>query len=74
MREKIFTMRLSVEERARLEAVAAHYGLTAAEVIRMLAKRECDAMALKEKEREAKGYSDAYDAALARHMKKEPPQ
>lgn len=43
MREKLFTMRMSDEESARLDAVARHYGLNAAGVIRMLVKREYDA-------------------------------
>lgn len=43
MREHLFTIRMNEEETARLEAVAKHYGLTSAGVIRML---------LKEKERE----------------------
>ena len=44
-REKLFNMRLSEEEAARLERLAAHYGLNAAGVIRMLLKREEDALA-----------------------------
>lgn len=44
MREKLFTMRMSQEESARLEAVATHYGLNAAGAIRMLVKREFDAV------------------------------
>ncbi len=36
MRERMFTMRLSEEESARLDRVAAHYGLNAANLIRML--------------------------------------
>lgn len=40
MREKLFTMRMSADENARLEAVATHYGLNGAGVIRMLLKRE----------------------------------
>ncbi len=42
MREKLFTMRMSQEEGNRLDAVAAHYGLNAAGVLRMLVKREFD--------------------------------
>lgn len=45
MREKLFTMRMSAEESLRLETVARHYGLNAAGVIRMLVKREHDAVA-----------------------------
>lgn len=44
MREKLFTMRMSEEESLRLDAVARHYGLNAAGVIRMLVKREHDAV------------------------------
>ena len=40
MREKMFTMRFSEEESARLEYVASSYGLTAAGLFRMLLKRE----------------------------------
>ncbi len=39
-REKLFTMRLSDEERERAERVAVHYGLNVAGVLRMLLKRE----------------------------------
>ncbi|MFO0658888.1 MAG: hypothetical protein U0165_03505 [Polyangiaceae bacterium] len=42
MREKMFNMRLSVEEAERLERVAKHYGLNGSGVIRMLIKREAD--------------------------------
>ena len=44
MREKVFNLRLSDEEAARLDAIATHYGLNAAGVIRMLVKREHDAI------------------------------
>lgn len=44
MREKLFTMRMSEEESLRLETVARHYGLNAAGLIRMLLKREHDAV------------------------------
>jgi predicted DNA-binding protein len=44
MRERLFTMRMSDEESQRLEAVAKHYALNAAGVIRMLVKREFDAI------------------------------
>lgn len=44
MREKLFTMRVSEEESARLELVAKHYGLNAAGALRMLIKREADAI------------------------------
>jgi hypothetical protein len=45
MREKLFTMRMSEEESLRLDAVARHYGLNAAGVLRMLVKREHDVVA-----------------------------
>ena len=41
-REKLFNMRMSEEEWARLERVCAHLGVNAAGVIRMLVKREDD--------------------------------
>jgi hypothetical protein len=37
-------MRMSEEEFTRLDAVAKHYGLNAAGVLRMLVKREFDAI------------------------------
>ncbi len=43
-RERLFNMRMSDDEWARLERLAAHYGLNAAGVIRMLLKREDDAV------------------------------
>ena len=43
MREKLFTIRMTDDERARAERVAKHYGLNVAGVIRMLLKREDDA-------------------------------
>lgn len=36
VRERLFTMRMSEDEYQRLEALAAHYGLNGAGVIRML--------------------------------------
>ena len=39
-RQRIFNMRLSDEEGARLDKIADHYGINAAELIRMLLKRE----------------------------------
>jgi len=45
LRERIFNLRISAEEQARLERVAAHYGLNAAGVIRFLLKREDDLIA-----------------------------
>ena len=46
MRERLFTMRMSDEEHARLDAVAKHFALNAAGVVRMLVKREFDALAI----------------------------
>ncbi len=43
-RDRLFNMRLSEEEAGRLERIAAHYGLNAAGAIRMLLKREDDAL------------------------------
>lgn len=45
VREKLFTIRMSDEERERADLVAAHYGLNIAGVIRMLIKREADSLA-----------------------------
>lgn len=47
VRAKTFNIRFSEEEEARLELVAAHYAITAAGAIRMLIKREADAIAAK---------------------------
>lgn len=44
MRALLFTMRMSGAERARVERVARHYGLNAAGVVRLLLKREDDAI------------------------------
>lgn len=44
VRAKTFNIRFSEEELARLDAVANHYALTAAGLIRMLVKREADAI------------------------------
>jgi len=41
-REKLFNMRMSVEEWERLDALARHYGLNAAGVLRMLVKSDSD--------------------------------
>jgi predicted DNA-binding protein len=41
---QMFTIRFSEEEKARLDLLAKHYGLTAAGVLRMLLKREVDAL------------------------------
>jgi hypothetical protein len=50
MREKMFTIRMSEEETARLEGLAKHYGLTAAGVIRMLVKRDSDNVEIAKRE------------------------
>jgi|HubBroStandDraft_5_1064220.scaffolds.fasta_scaffold196898_2 hypothetical protein len=47
VQRKMFTIRFSEEESARLDAVAEHYALTAAGVLRMLVKREHDALSAK---------------------------
>ena len=47
MREKQLNIRLSEEEAERMELVAAHYGLNGAGVVRMLLKREADAIRAK---------------------------
>jgi hypothetical protein len=44
MREKQLNIRLSPEEAQRLEFIAEHYSLSAAAVLRMLVKREHDAL------------------------------
>jgi hypothetical protein len=44
MRERQFNMRLSELESARLSAVAEHHGIGEAEVMRLLLKREHDAI------------------------------
>jgi hypothetical protein len=43
-REKLFNMRMSDEEWARLDFLAEHFNLNAAGVLRMLVKREFDAV------------------------------
>lgn len=40
VRERLFTMRMSDEESARLDFIAKHYGLNAANAIRMVLKKE----------------------------------
>ena len=44
MRERLFNIRMNAEESTRLESLATHYGLSAAGVVRMLLKREADAV------------------------------
>lgn len=44
MRDRLFTIRMSDEETARLDRIARNYGLNQAGVIRMLIKREDDAL------------------------------
>ncbi len=46
IREKQLNTRWSEEESRRLDALAAHYGLTASSVIRMLVKRDADALGI----------------------------
>lgn len=46
LREKLFTMRMSEEERARSEALASHFGLNVAGLIRMLLKEKARELAL----------------------------
>jgi hypothetical protein len=45
-REKLFNMRMSVEEWDRLDSLAKHYGLNAAGIVRMLVKERCDTLAV----------------------------
>ncbi len=40
MREKVFNIRFSEEEWARIQALAAHHELPAAQILRLLIKRE----------------------------------
>ena len=44
-KELSFKMRLDERDRARLETLAEHYSVPAASVIRILVKREADAIA-----------------------------
>jgi hypothetical protein len=44
VQRKMFTIRFSDEESERLALVAKHYALTSAGVLRMLVKREADAI------------------------------
>lgn len=46
MRERQMNVRLSPEEAARFDAVAAHYGLNPQGLIRMLVKREADSLGI----------------------------
>ena len=45
MRERQLNIRLSEEESRRVDFVAEHYGLNVAALLRMLVKREADALA-----------------------------
>lgn len=45
-RDKLFNMRMSADEWARLEALAEHFGLNAAGVLRMLTKEKCRELGL----------------------------
>jgi hypothetical protein len=44
MRMHVLTVRISAEESARLDAVSTHYGLDASNTIRLIIKRESDAL------------------------------
>lgn len=44
MRERQLNVRLGPEEGVRFDAVAAHYGLNPQALVRMLVKREADAL------------------------------
>ncbi len=46
MRERQLNVRLSGDEGVRFDAVAAHYGLNPQGLIRMLVKREADALGI----------------------------
>ncbi len=46
MRERQLNVRLGGEEGVRMDAVAAHYGLNPQALIRMLVKREADALGI----------------------------
>lgn len=46
MPNRLLTMRIRPEEDERLALIAGHYGLSASAVIRMLLKREADALTL----------------------------
>ncbi len=45
-RDRQFNMRLSADEAHRLDALAGHYGLNAANLLRMLLKKEADAIGI----------------------------
>ena len=45
-KDRDFHMRWGAEDEARLEALSQHYALTAAQVLRMLIKRDADALGL----------------------------
>ena len=51
VRNKLFNLRMSAEEMARLDALAKHYGLTTSAVVRMLVKRDADALKVEGKPR-----------------------
>jgi antitoxin component of RelBE/YafQ-DinJ toxin-antitoxin module len=44
-RDRIIRFRVSDEERARFAALAEHYGLAISDLLRMLLKRDADAIA-----------------------------
>ncbi len=49
IRERQLGIRLTPEESARLERVAKHYGVTRADLLRMLVKREDDRIVVEKK-------------------------
>lgn len=55
MRERLFMLRLSKEESDRLERLAEHYSLPGAGVLRMLLKREDDAVGAPRRRTKKKG-------------------
>jgi predicted DNA-binding protein len=54
MRERQMNVRLSPEEAERLDALAERYGLSGPNVVRMLIKRESDAVGITPKAKRAK--------------------
>lgn len=45
-REKLFNVRFNADEWARMQALAEHYGIPAANVMRMLMKEKADALGI----------------------------
>jgi len=54
MRERMFMLRLGTEESARLTRISEHYSLSGAGVLRMLIKREDDALTEKKPRQKTK--------------------